>query len=79
MIGTQGYISGTQGAAGPQSSYLSGPQSGYGSGGSFLFSAIIGAMTNSWFLGGLFGGSYLGGAIGDAINSESDSEACDND
>lgn len=38
------------------------------SGGSFLASAAIGAVTGSALLGGLLGGSLLGGILGDEIS-----------
>ena len=39
-----------------------------GSGGSFLASAAIGAVTGSALLGGLLGGSFLGGILGDEFS-----------
>lgn len=38
-----------------------------GADGSFLTSAIIGAVTDSALLGGLLGGSLLGGLLGDSM------------
>jgi hypothetical protein len=40
------------------------------SGGDFMTSAVIGAVTDSAFLGGFIGGDMLGGIVGDIIDGD---------
>ena len=39
-------------------------------GGSFISSAVIGAVTDSALLGGILGGDMLGGTVGDMLDGD---------